>query len=179
MNLRPTSCKRDPSEIFSDSGLEAFHDSMTRNVLLVEDDENDVFFFKRAMKLAGWSDPLQVVQDGKQAIDYLSGSGQFSRRAELPLPALVLLDLKLPYVNGLEVLKWIRDHSSFRQLAAIVLTSSREDVDIGRACQLGANAYVVKPAAAEELVDLVKSIWAFWIKHNQFCSNVSVLSCNS
>jgi len=152
---------------------------MTRNVLLIEDDENDVFFFKRAMKLAGWTDPLQVARDGKQAIDYLGGSGQFSSRDEFPLPALLLLDLKLPYVNGLEVLKWIRDNPALRQMAIIVLTSSREDVDIERACQLGANAYVVKPAASEELVDLVKAIWAFWIKHNQFCSNVSVLSCNS
>src|SRR3989442_225404 len=115
MNFRRTSCKRDSSEIFSDSGLEAFHDSMTRNVLLVEDDENDVFFFKRAMQVAGWTDPLHVARDGKQAIDYLSGSGQFSSRDEFPLPALLLLDLKLPYVNGLEVLKWIRDHSSVKQ----------------------------------------------------------------
>ena len=87
-------------------------------------------------------------------------------------------DLKLPYVNGLEVLKWIRDHPSFKQLAVIMVTSSREEVDVERACQLGANAYVVKPGAAEELVDLVKAIWGFWIKHNQFCSNVTVLSCN-
>jgi len=146
---------------------------------LVEDDENDVFFFKRAMKLAQWTDPLQVAHDGKQAIEYLSGSGPFSHRDEFPLPALLLLDLKLPYVNGLEVLKWIRDNPSLRQIAVIVLTSSREDIDVDRACQLGANAYVVKPAASEELVDLVKSIRAFWMEHNQFCSNVSVLSCNS
>lgn len=152
---------------------------MTRNVLLVEDDDNDVFFFKRAMQLAGWADPLQVVRDGKHAIDYLSGSGQFSRRDEFPVPALVLLDLKLPYVNGLEVLKWIREHPSLKQLAVIMLTSSREEVDVERACQLGANAYVVKPGAAEELVDLVKSICGFWMKHNQFCSNITVLSCNS
>ena len=152
---------------------------MTRNVLLVEDDENDVFFFKRAMKLAAWTDPLQVAHDGKQAIDYLGGSGQFSRREQFPLPALLLLDLKLPCVSGLEVLKWIRNNPSLRQLAVIVLTSSREDIDIDRACQLSANAYVVKPAASEELVDLVKSIRAFWMEHNQFCSNVSVLSCNS
>jgi len=152
--------------------------SMTRNVLLVEDDENDIFLFKRAMKLAGWTDPLQVVHDGKQAIDYLSGSEQFSRRDEFPMPVLVLLDLKLPYVNGLEVLKWIRDHPSFKQLAVVMVTSSREEVDVERACRLGANAYVVKPGAAEELVDLVKAIWGFWIKHNQFCSNGTVLSCN-
>ena len=140
MNSDSAGCKPEAPGIFSNSGLEAFHDSMTRKVLLVEDDENDVFFFKRAMKLAGWTDPLQVARDGKQAIDCLSGSGQFSSREEFPLPALLLLDLKLPYVNGLEVLKWIRDNPALRQMAVIVLTSSREDVDMERACQLGANA---------------------------------------
>src|SRR5438093_11072349 len=99
--------------------MRPFTTPMTRNVLLVEDDENDVFFFKRAMKLAGWADPLQVVHDGKQAIDYLSGSGQFSRRDEFPLPALILLALKLPYVNGLEVLKWIRDPTAFSPLVVM------------------------------------------------------------
>src|SRR4051812_32665694 len=142
---------------------------MSRNVLLVEDDENDVFFFRRAMKLAGWCSPLQVVEDGKQAIDYLEGNGQFSRREEFPLPTLILLDIKLPYISGLEVLKWIREHTTFKQLAVIMLTSSKEDVDIERACMLGANAYVVKPGGAEDLLDLVNSIWRFWIKYNQFC----------
>ncbi len=148
---------------------------MIRNILLVEDDENDVFFFKRAMKLAGWTDPLQVVQDGKQAIEYLNGTGQFFRREEFSLPALVLLDLKLPYLSGLEVLKWIREHPTFKQLTVIMLTSSREEVDIERACELGANAYVVKPSGADDLLDLVKSIWSFWIRFNQFCPGISAV----
>jgi len=142
---------------------------MTRNILLVEDDENDVFFFKRAMKLAGWTDPLQVVPDGQKALDYLQGTGQFSQRDEFPLPVLVLLDLKLPYLNGLEVLKWIREDSNHKQLAVVMFTSSKEEVDIERACHFGANAYVVKPAGADELLELVKAIWTFWIKYNQFC----------
>jgi two-component system response regulator len=149
---------------------------MSRNVLLVEDDDNDVFFFRRAMKLAGWCSPLQVVNDGRQAIDYLSGQGQFSRRDEFPVPSLVLLDLKLPYLNGLEVLKWIREHATMRQLAVVMLTSSKEDVDIEQACTLGANAYVVKPASADALQELVASIWSFWMKHNQFCPGFTAVS---
>jgi DNA-binding response OmpR family regulator len=141
---------------------------MVPNVLLVEDDENDVFFFQRAMKLAGWTDPVQVAQDGQKAVDYIKGAGPFSRREEFPLPALVLLDLKLPFLSGLEVLKWIRTESEYKQIAVVMLTSSKEEVDVEQACQLGANAYVVKPAAADDLLELVKSIWSFWIKRNQY-----------
>jgi len=153
-------------------------DPMSRNVLLVEDDENDVFFFRRAMKLAGWSTPLQVAENGRQAVDYLEGREQFSRRDEFPLPALVLLDLKLPYINGLEVLKWIREHTVLKHLTVIMLTSSKEEVDIERACVLGANAYVVKPAGSDELVNLVRSIWNFWIKYNEFCPGKTMLAAN-
>ena len=141
---------------------------MVRNVLLVEDDENDVFFFKRAMKLAGWTDPVQVVQDGQQAIEYLKGTGNFASREEFPIPALVLLDLKMPFLSGLEVLKWIRTESDFKQLPVVMFTSSKEEIDLEQAYQLGANAYVVKPAGSDELLEVVKAIWAFWMKHNQF-----------
>src|SRR5262245_3108427 len=130
---------------------------MTRNVLLVEDDENDVFFFKRAMKVVGWTSPVQVAQDGKQAVEYLQATGRPSYHEELLVPSLVLLDLKLPYMSGFDVLKWIRDNSNLKHVAVVVLTSSREEVDIQRACNLGANGYVVKPAAAEELIELVKA----------------------
>ena len=146
---------------------------MSRNILLVEDDDNDIFFFRRAMKLAGWSSPVQVVQDGKQALEYLDGQGQFSCRDEFPLPSLVLLDIKLPYLSGLEILKWIREHATLKQLTVIMLTSSKEESDIERACVLGANAYVVKPTRSEDLLDLVGSIGRFWIKYNQFCPGLS------
>lgn len=150
---------------------------MTPTVLLVEDDENDVFFFKRAMRLAGWVGAVQVTQDGKQAVDYLKGEGQFSRRDEFPIPSLILLDLKLPYLDGLQVLKWIREHSTLKQLAVIILSSSKARIDVETACHLGANAYVVKPTTIDELVDLVKSISAFWLKHNQFCVTATVSAC--
>ena len=149
---------------------------MVPNVLLVEDDENDIFFFQRAMKMAGWTDPLKIAQDGQQAVEYLKGTGPFSSREEFPIPALVLLDLKLPFLSGLEVLKWIRTESEVRKIAVVMLTSSKEEVDVEQACQLGANAYVVKPAASDDLLDLVKSIWSFWIKHNQYCPGLIAAS---
>ena len=89
---------------------------MTRTVLLVEDSEDDVFFMRLAWEKAGVSNPLQVVQDGQQALDYLAGAGKFVDRQEYPLPCLVLLDWKLPYLMGVEVLKWIRQQPPFKTL---------------------------------------------------------------
>lgn len=152
---------------------------MVRNVLLVEDDENDVFFFKRAMKFAGWDDPLYVVPDGQKAIEYIKGEGPFANRDEFPLPALMLLDLKLPFLSGLEVLKWVRTESDLKFLVVVMLTSSKEEVDVEQACHLGANGYVVKPASSDELLDLVKAIRSFWIKHNQFCPSMAAVGAGS
>ena len=118
---------------------------MNGTILLVEDDENDVFFFERAMKLAGMSNPLHVAQDGRQAIDYLKAVSDYADRAEFPLPSLVLLDLKLPRVRGLDVLKWIRGQPEFQTMIVIVFTSSGLASDIDKAYRLGANSYMVNP----------------------------------
>lgn len=136
-------------------------------VLLVEDDENDVFFMQRAFREAGIVTPLKIAADGRQAIDYLSGTGKYSNRAEWPLPCLVLLDLKLPYVLGLDVLKWLRSHPEFKSIIVVVLTSSRQDSDIERAYALGANSYLVKPPDVQQLVAMVKKIKEYWIETNQ------------
>lgn len=134
-------------------------------ILLVEDDENDVFFFQRAMSKAGMSHPLQVVRDGQEAINYLQGDGKFACRAEFPLPGLILLDLKLPYVMGLDVLRWIRQQP---RLAAIViiLSSSQQAADVAEAYSRGANAYLVKPAQTSQLGDMVRAVSDFWLKQN-------------
>ena len=137
-------------------------------ILLVEDNEDDVFFMKRALKNAEISNPLQVVADGQEAIDYLNGTGNFSNRSEYPFPCLVLLDLKLPIKNGHEVLQWIRGQPSCKNLVVIVLTTSREANDVQRAYGFGANAFLVKPSGAPELVEIVKSIKQFWLEHNEF-----------
>src|SRR5688572_20815806 len=117
---------------------------MPRSILLVEDEENDVFFMQQAMKKAGVVNPVRVASDGQQAIDYFKGAGKFANREEFPLPCLVLLDLKLPYVMGLAVLKWIRQQPEITAIV-LILSASKEEADITTAYHLGANGYLVKP----------------------------------
>jgi len=136
-----------------------------RPILQVEDDPNDVFFLQHAMTKAGVTNPVQVATDGQQAIDYLQGAGKFADRERFPLPCLILLDLKLPHVMGLEVLKWIRQQSGL-PLAVVMLTASGEDADIATAYRLGANGFLVKPSEVSKLVDMAKAINAFWLTHN-------------
>lgn len=136
-------------------------------ILLVEDNEDDIFFLQRAVKKASIETPLQVVRDGRQAIDYLLGTGPFADRAEFPLPSLVLLDLKLPLVHGLDVLKWIRAQPRLATLIVVVLTSSHLDADVRQAYQLGANSFLVKAASAEKLTEMVKCMHEYWLQHNR------------
>lgn len=134
-------------------------------ILQVEDDENDVFFFQRALNKVGIAHPPQVVHDGQEAIDYLQGIGKFAERAKFPLPGLILLDLKLPFVMGLDVLKWIRQQPELTCIV-IILSSSREEGDVAEAYRSGANAYLVKPVDVSELEVLVRAINDFWLMQN-------------
>jgi CheY-like chemotaxis protein len=136
-----------------------------RTILLVEDEENDVFFMQQAMQRAGVLNPIRIASDGQEAIDYFQGTGKFANRQEFPLPCLVLLDLKLPRVMGLDVLKWIRQQPEVSAIV-IVLTSSREEADIEAAYRLGANGYLVKPPGASQLNDIARSIKHYWLTHN-------------
>lgn len=140
---------------------------MNEPILLVEDDPNDVLFFKMAMENAAVTNPLQIVTDGQQALDYFQGEGKFTNREDFPLPYLVLLDLKLPHLMGLDVLKWLRSRPQTKSTIVIVLTSSRYGEDISTAYQLGANAYLVKPPGVKQLAELLKTIKDFWLVANQ------------
>ena len=139
-----------------------------RAILLVEDNEDDVFLMKRALKAAGITNPLLVVEQGRQAIDYLSGAEQFSDREQHPLPAVVFLDLKLPIKSGLEVLAWIRGQAQFEKLVVLVLTSSNEPSDLKKAYGLGANSYLVKPPTASQLLDLARAFKSYWLEFNRY-----------
>ena len=136
-------------------------------ILLVEDDENDVFFFEHAMKEAEFIHPLRIARNGGEAIDYLAGAGAFADRARFPLPCMVLLDLNLPRQHGLEVLRWFREHAPDRTVPVIVLTSSTSDQDMREAYRLGANSYLNKPSQPDELVALVRAVKEFWFHHNR------------
>jgi CheY-like chemotaxis protein len=131
-------------------------------VLLVEDDEDDRLFFQRALRKArlGWT--LATASSGREAIDYLEGSGRFADRGKHPFPSHVLLDLKLPEISGLEVLQWIRNHPGLAGLPVIILSSSREPSDMERAGTLGVDAYEVKPVEFASLVATVRSIARRW-----------------
>ena len=133
-------------------------------ILLVEDNEDDVVFTRRALKAAGVTNPVHVVTTGADAIDYLSGANAYADRAKYPLPAVVFLDLKLPLVSGHEVLSWIRGQRHLDGLAVVVLTSSNEPSDLRRSYSLGANSYLVKPLTAQQLLDLTKAFQWPWLR---------------
>lgn len=135
-------------------------------ILHVEDDPNDVVLVGLAFRKAGLAINLQVVNDGEQAVQYLSGHGSYNDRHAFPIPALVLLDVKLPRRSGLEVLGWIRGCEELRRLPVVMFTSSSQAADVNRAYDLMANSYLVKPSGLEDLVDLVKRITAYWLELN-------------
>ncbi len=123
-------------------------------ILLVEDNEDDVFLFQRALQKADLDARMQVVRDGEEAIAYLSGTGKFGNRTAYPLPTCIFLDLKLPFVNGFEVLDWMRQQPALKNIDVIILTSSGEERDQRRADALGARGYLVKPPTAEMLLQM-------------------------
>lgn len=126
-------------------------------LLLVEDNEDDVFIFRRAFRRAGLNHPLQVASDGQDAIDYLSGVGRYEDRHAHPLPAMIFLDLKLPRRSGHDVLAWIGGQPDLPSMPVIILTSSAEQRDLQRARELGALHYLVKPPPPEALAELVET----------------------
>jgi len=127
--------------------------SSVPTILLVEDNDDDVFFMHRAVNRSGIECALQIVRDGQQAIDYLKGQGQYADRDQYPLPTLVFLDLKLPYIHGFEVLEWIREQPNLKDLCTLILTSSPEERDRQRAAQLNAKAFYVKPPTPEMIIE--------------------------
>jgi len=141
-------------------------DSASRTILLVEDDPNDVLLIQRASSKARLAYPIQIVEDGEVAVAYLAGRGQYADRERYPLPALMLLDLKLPRKSGHEVLSWLRQQPGLKRLPVVVLTSSQEPSDVNRAYDLGANSYLVKPVTFDALQEMVRTIGLYWLTLN-------------
>jgi CheY-like chemotaxis protein len=136
---------------------------MSKVVLLVEDNPTDEKLMLRAFGKWNLANEIAVARDGVEALEHLHGAGCEGR----PLPALVLLDLKLPRIDGLEVLRRIRAHERTRLLAVVILTSSREDEDLMRSYSLGANAYVRKPVNFADFIEAAKTLGLFWLVLNE------------
>ena len=132
--------------------------NLGKTILLVEDDPADVFIFKRALARANIVNPVIIVTDGQEAVDYLSNNGKYSDHEKHPLPFVIFLDLKLPYLDGFEVLTWIRQQPPLQSIVVIVLTGSDETRDHQRANTLGARSYLVKPPEPEDIRQLMESM---------------------
>lgn len=133
-------------------------------ILVVEDNEDDAFLTRHALNAAGVMNPINVVDTGAAAVEYLSGTGAYQDRGRFPLPQVVFLDLKLPLMSGHEVLAWIRAQQQLEGLVVVVLTSSDEPSDLRRSYSLGANSYLVKPLTPRQLFDLAKAFQWPWGK---------------
>jgi len=131
-------------------------------VLMAEDDEHDIVATKRAWKKNNILNPLYIVQDGEECLDYLHRRGKFSEPGTAPSPGILLLDLKMPKLDGLAVLKYIRESKEFRHLPVIILTTSKDEEDRLKSYNLGANAYIVKPVGFENFCKAVNAINIFW-----------------
>ena len=136
-------------------------------ILAVEDTDDDVALIRRAFRKVGIRNPLLFVGDGEAAMEYLEGKGVYADRATYPAPALVLLDLKLPRLSGLEVLERMRAQARFAAIPVVVLTSSRHAKDLQRAYELGANSYLVKPVDFADLIAMIDALRLYWINFNE------------
>jgi len=138
------------------------------SVLIVEDDANDVLFIKRAFRSAAPALEIFTVSDGDAAVDYLQGQGEYGDRDRYPLPAMILLDLKLPRRSGVEVLRWIRQHNGIKRIPVVILTSSRERIDVDLSYDLGVNSYLVKPVSFDDLSEMIAALHVYWMGLNEY-----------
>jgi two-component system response regulator len=138
-----------------------------KTILLIEDNPSDVGLTKRALEKSHIANELVVAEDGQEALDYLFGGGQFTGPRMNDLPALILLDLKLPRVDGLQVLRRIRADERTSRLAVVILTTSSEEDDIAQSYDLGANSYIRKPVDFKQFVDAIQQLGLYWLVMNE------------
>ena len=137
-----------------------------RTILLVEDSDADAEMTIDALRLAKLANPIVHVEDGVEALDYLFARGEYSGKAN-GVPAVVLLDIKMPRLDGIEVLREIRSNDKFKHVPVVILSSSREETDLARSWDLGVNAYVVKPVNASQFFEAVQMLGQFWAVMNE------------
>ena len=139
----------------------------TTEILLVEDSPEDLQLALRALKKAGLANSIQVARDGAEALEFLYCTGSFATRPLDNLPKLILLDLKLPKVNGLAVLQRLKSDPRTASIPVVVLTSSKEQSDVIESYRLGVNSYIVKPVNFEDFVESVQQLGIYWLRLNQ------------
>ena len=138
-----------------------------KTILLIEDSPSDVDLTKRALLKGHIANELIVVEDGQEALDYLHCTGAYAGRDASDLPSLTLLDLKLPKIPGLEVLRRIRNDAQLRRIPVVILTSSNEERDMARAYDLGTNSYIRKPVDFKQFLDAVQQLGLYWLVLNE------------
>lgn len=136
-------------------------------ILLVENNPSDIGLTKRALARSRVANEMVVVQDGQEALDYLFGTGAYAGRDVSKLPMLVLLDLKLPRVDGHEVLRRIRADQRTRRVPVVVLTTSKEEQDVAQSYDLGANSYIRKPVDFTQFIDSIEQLGLYWLVMNE------------
>lgn len=145
----------------------SFPSPHNRVLLLVEDNPSDIALTRRALEKGHVANQLVVAEDGQEALDYLSGAGAWAGRDITDVPALVLLDLKLPRVHGLDVLRRIRAGRCTRRLPVVVLTTSKEDQDVAASYDLGVNSYIRKPVDFNEFARAIEDLGLYWLVLNE------------
>jgi CheY-like chemotaxis protein len=131
-------------------------------ILIAEDDENDALILERALRKVGFVNPFRFCRDGVEVLNYLRGEGPYQNRDEFPFPRILIMDLKMPKMGGLEILKWLYDHPECNLIPKIVFTASRQASDIQEAYKWGANSYLVKPGGYEALTQMLKLFFDYW-----------------
>lgn len=135
-------------------------------ILLVEDNPMDVILTLDAFHEAKLNNNINVARDGEEALDYIFGKGDFANRIKFPMPSLILLDLKMPGIDGFEVLRQIKNTENLKRIPVIILTSSKEEGDLALSYDIGANSYLVKPVNFNGFIDVVKKIDDYWFTLN-------------
>ncbi len=136
-------------------------------ILLVDDSADDIELMRHAFQSAKSLDLVQVARDGEEAVAYLSGTGPYQDRAQFPLPAVMLLDLNMPRMDGFEVLAWLQAQPALKRLMVIMLSASRQPADVAQAYDLGAKAFLVKPGKFDDLIAMLRCLDQ-WLGYNRF-----------